>query len=103
MMQSVDRMLTWRQSSPDLTMTGRTAQPGRRPWGDSRCTRFALSAKRSPYTARAASAALSASSSACGEAKAQHCKTNLQALLIGIWTRPKSRHILPMSIVGRKA
>ena len=62
-----DRMgcLTCRQSSPDLTMIGRTAQPGRRPWGDSRCTRFALSAKRSPYTARAAAAAFSASSSAC--------------------------------------
>lgn len=58
-----DQGLTWRQSSPDLTMMGRTAQPGRRPCGDRPCTRFALSAKGSPYTARAAAAALSASSS----------------------------------------
>lgn len=28
---------SWRQSSPDLTMTGLTAQAGRRPWGDSDC------------------------------------------------------------------
>ena len=67
---------TCRQSSPDLTMMGRTAQPGRRPCGDCACTRRALSAKRSPYTARACAAAASASvaaaeSAACAVALVQ--------------------------------
>ena len=30
---------SWRQSSPLFTMTGRTAQPGRRPCGELRCIR----------------------------------------------------------------
>lgn len=59
---------TCRQSSPDLTMMGRTAQPGRRPCGDCACTRRALSAKRSPYTARACAAAASASVAAADSA-----------------------------------
>ncbi len=33
---------SWRQSSPDLTMTGRTAQAGLRPCGDSACIRLHL-------------------------------------------------------------
>ena len=35
---------SWRQSSPDLTMTGRRAQPARLPWGLICCTRAHFSA-----------------------------------------------------------
>lgn len=51
-------------------MTGRTAHPGRRPCGDCACTRLALSAKRSPYTARARAAASAASVAAAAAAAA---------------------------------
>ncbi len=76
---------TWRQSSPDLMMMGRTAQPGRRPCGDCACTRRALSAKLSPYTARARDCAAAAAGAAPAAAPSCGAPGVLAAVLA--WTQ----------------